>query len=164
MNHNRSILSCNSVKLMPNTGLALVDVTYVKTDPLSCKFSLQRWKHKMLALFHMWFWHCEGDRGPFFKVKLCHHLNNKHSASPCSSYVFYFIFSSKIVGCGGWYQWSNHFPALTQQCQLVTWIQKHPTLFDDPQPPSCLRSPGKLCISALGGKHYTGLAQGSRAY
>lgn len=29
--------------------------------------------------------------------------------------------------------------------------------------PSCLHSPSKLCISALGGKHYTGLAQGSIA-
>lgn len=34
---------------------------------------------------------------------------------------------------------------------------QHPTI----PPPPCLRSPGKLCISALGGKHYTGLAQGS---
>lgn len=33
-----------------------------------------------------------------------------------------------------------------------------------PLPPhSCLHFPGKLCISALGGKHYTGLAQGSVA-
>lgn len=30
-----------------------------------------------------------------------------------------------------------------------------------PPHPSHLHSPGKLCISALGGKHYTGLAQGS---
>lgn len=30
-----------------------------------------------------------------------------------------------------------------------------------PTRPSCLHSPGKLCISALGGKHYTGPAQGS---
>lgn len=30
-----------------------------------------------------------------------------------------------------------------------------------PTRPSRLRSPGKLCISALGGKHYTGPAQGS---
>lgn len=29
--------------------------------------------------------------------------------------------------------------------------------------PPCLHSPSKLCISALGGKHYTGLAQGSIA-
>lgn len=34
-----------------------------------------------------------------------------------------------------------------------------PPLTTTTTPPSCLHSPGKLCISALGGKHYTGLAQ-----
>lgn len=46
----------------------------------------------------------------------------------------------------------------TPSCLLP--IPSSPT---PPQPlrPSCLCCPSKLCISALGGKHYTGLAQGS---
>lgn len=91
--------------------------------------------------------------------------------SLCASYLFDFSLLIKDVGWRGWYQWSNHFQALTQRCQLVTWIHLMlscipPFLFSNPEPPhpprpSRLRSPGKLCISALGGKHYTGLAQGS---
>lgn len=40
---------------------------------------------------------------------------------------------------------------------------KSPHPVANPQPPTFLCSPGKLCISALGGKHYTGLAQRSVA-
>lgn len=86
---------------------------------------------------------------------------------PVRLICIWFYLLIKDVWRRGWYQWSNHFQTLTQQCQLVTWIQKHPSLlfanpqFPSPPLPPCLRSPGKLCISALGGKHYTGLAQGS---
>lgn len=82
---------------------------------------------------------------------------------PLCSICIWFYLLIKDVGWREWCQWWNHFLALTQQCQFVTWIQNHPILLPIPQPPTFLCSPGKLCISALGGKHYTGLAQRSVA-
>lgn len=82
----------------------------------------------------------------FFFSPQCHHSNNKHSALlrvPVELHTYLILScSSKMSGWRGWYQWSNHFRALTQQCQLVTWIQKQtspppslPRLFANPQPP-----------------------------
>lgn len=82
----------------------------------------------------------------YFFPPQCHHSNNKHSALlrvPVELHTYLILScSSKMSGWRGWYQWSNHFRALTQQCQLVTWIQKQtspppslPRLFANPQPP-----------------------------
>lgn len=144
-----------------------------KTNPSSSVFSWQR--NALSVVSTLWGRQTASDGGVLRTNCVTTLIISIQRAlsSLCASYVGLFAFTLLIkdVGWRGWYQWSNHFQALTQQCQLVTWIQKHHTLpAANPQPPSpaqpspcpsCLHSPGKLCISALGGKHYTGLAQGS---
>lgn len=87
-------------------------------------------------------------------------LSYKHSASLCDPYIFDFIVSSKML---------DREDDINDQ---ITFRHLHSNVSSSPEykstpithpPRSCLYSPGKLCISALGGKHYTGLAQGSVA-
>lgn len=87
-------------------------------------------------------------------------LKYKYSASLCNPYVFDFIASSKMLDREDDINDQITFRHLHSNVSSLPEYKSAPILHS---PHSCLYSPGKLCISALGGKHYTGLAPDSVA-
>lgn len=130
------------------------------TNPFSRVFSLQRWKQKML-----WVWSVAASDGVFVTTLII--SIQRRSAVPVCFKCIWFLSPHQRCWVEGMISMikslSGAYTAMSAR-HLNTKAPR-PACCQSPAAPtphpSCLRSPGKLCISALGGKHYTGPAQGS---
>lgn len=68
----------------------------------------------------------------FIQDESYHLFDHENQASLRHPHIWFDLIQD--VELRRWYQWSNHFQTLTQQCQLVAWIQKQPS----PHPSSAL--------------------------
>lgn len=74
---------------------------------------------RLLTGFNLFIFH--------FEEKPCRDSNNKPSTSPHLYRHIQFNPFHPTTSSGGWrYRWSNHFEALTQRRQPITWIRQRP--------------------------------------